>query len=175
MKIFKRFYVRRLYRTNKLEEILDILDLWIEEVLYENSPFLRQVASYHLRPLGSSSAPRFFKRILAGEILRLNEEEDLRSSVLLSIIISFRKYNPAKGNVSLVTWLSWNIPYELSKLVTWRIVHPVGPFEEYFFSPEIKEFEEVCGIERQIDILSIDLGLERQSKYYYLQKVRNEK
>lgn len=173
MKVFRRHYVLSLYRTNKLEEILDILEPWISEVLHSDSPFLRQVASYHLRPLGSSSAPRFFKSILAGEIIRLNETEDLKAALRLSIIISYRDYNPSKGNVSLVTWLAWRIPYELSKLVTWRVVHPITPFEESFLPSEIEEFERTFEVKRQIGILSKDLDLDKQSKHYYLKKVKD--
>ena len=174
MRIFPRFYALRLYRTNQLEDILDILDSWVDEVLYENSPFLRQVASYHLRPTGRSSSPRIFKRILANEILRLTEPEDLKAIVKLAIVVSYRNYKPSKGNVSLVNWLSWRIPYEVSKWVTWREAHPVEPFEEAFLPPEIDEFERTFEIERQIVILSKDLGLEKQIKYYYLQKVKED-
>lgn len=172
MRIFRRHYVLRLYRTNDLDNILDILENWIDEVLYEDSPFLRQVASYHLRRLGSSSAPRFFKKILANEILRLTELEDLKASVRMSVVVSYRNYKPSKGNVSLVTWLSWRIPYELSKLVTWRVAHPVEPFEEVFLLPDIVEFDETSERERQVVIISNDLGLEKQTKYYYLRKVK---
>lgn len=174
MRIFRRFYVLRLYRAFKLEDILDILENWVAEVLCEDSPFLRQVASYHLRQHGSSYAPRFFKTVLANEILRLTELEDLKSSLKLAIIISYRNYNPSKGNVSLVDWLSWKIPYEMSKLVTWRVAHTVEPFEEAFLPVEIERFERTSETERQIAILSEDLGLDKQTKYYYLRKAREK-
>lgn len=174
MRIFKRYYARRLYRTNKLSDILDILEDWPGGVLYEGSPFLRQVASYYLNFYGGSYAPRFFKTIIADEILRLNEKEDLIGYLKLAIILSYRNYKPSKGNVSLVTWLSWRIPYELSKLVTWKVTHPIGPFDESFIPAEIERFEETFETERQVAILSEDLGLEKQSKYYYLQKVKEK-
>ena len=164
VKIFKKFYARRLYRACGLESILDILDPWVDDVLFEVSPFLRQVASYHLRPFGSSSAPRFFKTVIAHEILRLNEPEDLRAAVKLAVIICYRGYRPSKGNVDLVTWLSWRIPYELSKLVAWRKAHPIEPFEECFLPLEIEQFDRTLEVERQIGILSEDLGLGSQTK-----------
>ena len=173
MKIFPKFYTRRLYRVNKLEDILKILEPWIDKVLYKESPFLRQVASYHLRQFGSSSAPRLFKSIVAGEIYRLNEEEDLKASLRAAIVIAYRKYNPAKGNVSLVNWLSWKIPYEMSKWVTWKVTHPIEPFIEDFLPAEIIRFERTLEKERQIGILSEDLNLEKQVKQYYLRKARN--
>lgn len=172
MKIFSRYYVLRLYRTNKLVEILEILEPWISEVLYKNSPFLRQVASYHLRVFGSSYSPRFFKNIIANEILRLTEQEDLYSIIRLAIIICYRNYDPSKGNVSLVTWLAWRIPYEVSKLVTWRVTHLISPFIEEFLPTEIEEFERTFELERQIGIISKDLELDKRSKHYYLRKVR---
>lgn len=174
MKIFSKFYARRLYRSYKLEEILTILDPWIDEVLYFGSPFLRQIASYHLRLLGGSSSPRFFKTVLGNEILRLTGLKDLKAFTFLSIIEAFRIYNPSKGNVNLVTWLAWRVPYELSKLVTWKVTHPIGPFEEAFLPPDIEDFERTFTIERQVDILSKDLKLEKQTKYYYLEKVKEK-
>jgi len=173
VKIFRRYYVLSLYRTNKLEEILDILEPWINEVLCIDSPFLRQVASYHLRPFENSASPKFFKNILANEIVRLNEIEDLKAAIRLSIVISYRDYNPSKGNVSLVNWLAWRIPYELSKLVTWRVVHSISPFSEDFLPSEVEDFERTFEVERQIGILSKDLELNKQSMHYYLRKVRN--
>lgn len=168
MKIFPRFYVRRLYRVYKLSDVLRVLDPWIDDVLYPESPFLRQVASYLLRRQGGSRAPRFFKTVLAGEIWRLNEYEDLRASVQLAIVEAHRKYNPSKGKVDLVNWLSWNVPYEISKFIVWRIVAPIGPFSEAYTPSEIPLFEGISATERKIGILSEDLGLDRQTKYYYI-------
>ena len=172
MKIFPKAYARQLYHATHLAEIIAILDPWIDEVVYPKSPFLRQIASYFLRPFGRSSAPRFFKNLVGDEILRLNDFEDLRSSIHLAIIKSYRDYKPYLSDQSLVTWMSWKIPYEVSKLVTWQVTHPIGPFEESFFPPEILDFENTFEFERQVDIISKDLKLEKQSKYYYLQKVK---
>jgi hypothetical protein len=174
MKIFRKFYVRRLYRVYKLEDILEVLKPWVKEVLYENSPFLRQVASYRLRDQGGSSCPRIFKTILGNEIFRLMEIEDLEASLRVAIVVSYREYNPAKGNVSLVNWLSWRIPYELSKLVTWKVTHPIGPFDEAFSPAEIDIFERTFELERQIVILSKDLQIDKQAKYYYLKKAKEK-
>jgi hypothetical protein len=170
VKIFEKFYVRRLYRAKTLNEILNILDPWINEVLYINSPFLRQVASYHLRKFGSSYAPKIFKNTIGNEILRLNDFEDLRSCIILSIIESYRAYNSMKGNVNLINWLSWKIPYEVSKLVTWRVTHNIYPFNEEFNDPLINTFEDQNRIEYQINLLCSDLNLDSQTKYYYLRK-----
>jgi len=171
MKIFSRYYTRRLYWSFCLLDILDALTPWVKEILYEGSPFLRQVATYYLRPFGSSYAPRFFKTIIAGEILRLNEMEDLHASLFLSIIEAHSRYDPDKGNTDLVNWLSWTIPYEFSKLVTWRVTHPITPFEEAVEDPQRVEFESVFEKERQVVIMVDDLGLSRQLKYYYLNKL----
>ncbi len=174
MKIFPKCYARELYHSVHLAEVTAILDPWIDEVLYSKSPFLRQVASYYLRVYGSSSAPRFFKNLIGDEILRLNEPEDLKASIHAAIIIAYREFKPYITDQSMVTWLSWRIPYEVSKLVTWRVIHPIGPFDECFLPPEIDEFERTFEVERQIGIISKDLGLERQSKSFYLQKVKAE-
>ncbi len=174
MRIFQRTYALRLYRTNKLEKILEILEPWIDDVLYMGSPFLRQVASYHLRVAGSSYAPRLFKTVLASEIIRLNEMDDLKASLRLAIIIAFRMYDLSKGNVSLVTWLAWKIPYELSKLVTWRIFHPVEPYSEDYLPFMRCKFERTFEKKRQTAILAADLKLDKRSKYYYLKKVEGK-
>ncbi len=172
MKIFRRHYVLQLYRTSDLTDIINILNPWVDEIIYYDSPFLRQVASYHLRVFGSSSAPRFFKTILAGEILRLTELEDLKASIMLALVIAYRAYNPSKGNVSLVTWLSWKIPYEVSKLVTWKVTHPISPVDEFYVSRDFDRFCDTVEIVKQIGILSEDLDLDKQTKYYYSRKVK---
>jgi hypothetical protein len=174
LRIFHKAYARQLYHASHLAEVIAILDPWIDEILYPGSPFLRQVASYFLRPYGRSSSPRFFKNLVGSEILRLNELEDLKSSINLAIVISYRDYKPYYSDQSRVTWMSWRIPYEVSKLVTWRVVHPIEPCEECFLPLEIEEFNRVFEIKRQIGIISKDLCLEKQYKYYYLQKVKDK-
>jgi len=170
MKIFPKYYVRRLYRTNKLEEITKILLPWVDETLYQDSPFLLHSASYKLKRMGGVVAPKLFKKIVSDEILRLNELEDLKASLCLAIIESYRSYKPSKGKVDLVNWLSWNIPYQFSKLVTWRITHPIEPFEEASDTPENILLDPFSGNDYKIAIICEDLGLSKQVKYYYLNK-----
>jgi hypothetical protein len=170
MKIFSKFYVRRLYRTRTLNEVLSVLDSWIDEVLYRDSPFLQQIASHFLRKYGSSYAPRFFKRVLGNEILRLNHYDDLRSCVILAIIESYRDYNPAKGNITLVNWLSWRIPYEVHKLVTLTETKIIVPVDIEFKDPMIERMEDSDYINHQIDIVCSDLCLGKQVRYSYKQK-----
>jgi hypothetical protein len=175
LKIFRKYYVRYLYTLNKLDDIIELLIPWIDEVLYKDSPFLLEVASYRLRKYGCSYAPKIFKTVIANEILRLNELEDLRSMVLLAIVISYRRYNPAKGKVDLTNWLSWTIPYELSKLVTWKITHPIEPAEVEYIHPEMEEFEKNIEIENQISILCKELNIPSWKTIDYLVKSKEKK
>ena len=174
MRIFPRYYARRLYRVSKLDNLIELLQPWIDEVLYYDSPFLRQVASYLLRRHGGSYAPRIFKRVISGEILRLNTLEDLRGVVNLAIVEAFRKHDP-HGGTDLPNWLSWYVPYEVSKLVTWRVFKPLEPFSEAVFSIELAEFENFDSSVSEIAIISSDLGLDRQKKYYYLNKMEKDR
>jgi hypothetical protein len=173
MKIFPRKFVRQLYRTNNLEEILSILSPWITLVAKPQSPFMRQVASYLLRKQGGSYAPRFFKEIVASEIIRLTESEDLTSILNLSIIESFAEFRPGKGT-DLVNWLSWKIPYHCSKLVTYRAIHSIEPCERSAIPKNLTEFEGIEATKRKVAIICSDLGLKRQNRYYYLKELRNE-
>lgn len=161
MKIFPKYYVRRLYIASSLEEIIKTLTPWKMAVLYPGSPFLRQIASYFF-PEGSNT-PRFFKQILGDEILRVMGAEDLGSVIDLAIVASYRRFNP-KG-VDLITWLSWMIPYECSKWVYWRELHSVLLDEKVDVA--LNEFESRDWREDRIAILCDEVGLCKQSKYYY--------
>lgn len=162
MKIFPRYYARRLYRTTSLEEILETLISWKTLVLRPGSPFLRQIASYFF-PTGSST-PRFFKEVLGDEILRVVGREDMESIIDLAIVASYRRFNP-RGGTGLVGWLSWTIPYECSKWVYWRGLHPV--FGEEYYDVALEEFETYNWTKERIAILCNEAGLCKQSKYYW--------
>lgn len=167
MKIFPKRYFLKLYYSKDLNEILSILDSWIDLVTKPNSPFLRQIASYHLRLYGSSYAPRIFKRVIADEMLRLNEKEDIRATINLAIIESYREFDPKKGT-DLITWLSWRIPFHCSEWLTYQVTHPIEPFDESVLSPEIIKFEELLHSGEKVAIISQDLELSRFTKHYYL-------
>jgi len=161
MKIFRKHYVRRLYHAKTLEEIVKVLEPWGEEVLQPDSLFLSQVASYKLRIYGCSYAPTIFKQALGRVFLQLYEMEDLRASLRLAIVEAYRSYDSGKGRVDYVNWLSWKIPYEMSKLLTWRIVRYIYPLEEYI-NPRLEEFEEKDEQSRQFGIITSEISLARR-------------
>jgi hypothetical protein len=153
---------------------MKICDDWAEEVIYLGSPLLRQIASYSLRRLGGALAPRLFKQLLGDEMLRVMGKPDFKASLLLGVVVAYRRFEPEKGNMTLINWLSWVAPYETSKHVYWRELHPIEPFEEAYFLPELEEFEASSVIDRKIDILAEDLGLDKQRKLYYSLKALEE-
>jgi hypothetical protein len=138
---------------------------WVKETASEAGPFFWQVSSYYLKKHGGSYAPRLFKKIISKEIIKLNEEEDLRSIILLSIIESYREYNSSKGSVDLVNWISWMVPYKVSKMVTWRVTHPVEPSDLCVDEPQVLD-----NTEKQISIIGRELGLTGKQRKFYRSK-----
>lgn len=132
----------------------------------EESPFLRQVASYFF-PTGSNT-PRFFKQLLGDKILQATGIEDMKAILDLAIVSAYRRFK-SKGGTDLITWLSWMIPYECSKWVSWREQGPVLQDEE--ISLDIEEFESRDIDEERISVLCDEVGLCKQSKYYWLRRV----
>ena len=152
MKIFPKKYFRELCQSKSLEESLTILQAWIVLVLVPNSPFLRQVSTYHLREFGSSYAPRFFKKIVSQEILRLYESEDLKSLLTLAIIESYREFDPDRG-LSRLNFMSWRIPYLFARQIKIRKTHLIEPFEEAYYPDDYKIIEETDWGKFHFDII----------------------
>lgn len=169
MKIFQKRFVRRIFISKDLEELIENLQPWIDEVNRGDSPLMFQVSSYFLRKYGSSAAPRFFKKIVASEIFRLTGIEDMRCTILLAIVDAYKAFDPNKGS-NLASWLSWRIPYIMSKYVQCMKVDHIEPYE--------KTYEEDYSIldDNKIiaDIIFDDLNLSDSHKQYYRKKVNDK-
>lgn len=162
MKIFQKRYVRLIAISRNLEELLENLNSWVEQVNTPISPFMLQVSSYFLRKQGSSAAPKLFKRIVASELYRLAGSEDLKCTILLAIIDAYKTHDYNKGS-NLINWLSWRIPYITSKYLQCIQVRYIEPFiEEY--EPDYSIIE---GKNKQLDIIFEDLKLPRTHRQYY--------
>ena len=153
---------------------MTLCDEWADEVIYPGSPLLRQIAAYRLKKIGGAKAPRFFKQLLGDEILRVMGKADLKASLLLGVVVAYRRFEPEKGTMTLINWLSWVAPYEASKHIYWRQFHPVEPFDEEYIPAGLEEFESLNVIDHRIGILADDLGLDRQKKLYYSLKAQKE-
>jgi hypothetical protein len=153
VRIFPKYYARRIYFARNLEKIIEELNPWIDEVISGPTPFLQRVSGYILKNQGHGCAPDIYKKVVSTEIIRLTGHKDLKAIVFLAIVESYRKYDPSKGRCDIVTWLAWQIPYIVSKWVTWKVTHPIEPVIESV-DPAEPEFNT---LDRHIGIISKEL------------------
>jgi len=166
VKIFQKYYVRRLYRATSLDDITKILLPWAKDVARPDSPFMLQVSGHLLKSVGGVLAPHILKRLMAHEICRVMFRKDLEASIMLSLIETYRRHDMTKG-VDIVNWLSWITPYECSKLVYWRDIHP----SDWQDTPELDIESTIdSSVSVRIQLLCDILGLSKQLRYYYRRK-----
>jgi hypothetical protein len=139
MKIFPKRFVRQLHHAKSLDDVIKILVPWTDKVVYDGSVVLKRVAYYVYSRRGITSPTKFLLTVMAEEIYRVTGLEDLKQILLLSVTICYRKYNPLRGNCDLINYLSWMVPYEASKLISWKAIHPIGP-ESLLIEPIEPEF-----------------------------------
>lgn len=162
LRVFSKYYVRRIYRDKTLPQLLSTLDSWVDKSLQTRSKLLLQTTGYILWPVGGVFAPFSLRDIVIKEILRLNDYEDLRSSLILSIIEAYREFIPDHGT-DIVNWLARRVPYLFSKVITWRIFHGID--ENFSYSIDFSIDFRVDDV--RVDLISEQLGLSPQLKRYY--------
>ncbi len=165
MKIFHKRFVRLIHLSKNLDELIYNLQPWIEEVNKPDSPFMIQTSTYFLRRQGSSLAPRFFKKVVASELYRLTGKEDMKATILLGLIEAYRTFLYGKGS-NISNWLSWKIPYIVSKYIQpiqVKYIEPTNEFyeEDYSLIDDKKNF---------LDIITNNTEISNSQKKYYLSK-----
>ena len=138
LRIFPKYYYRRLYGVSDLEEIVEILLPWTSWVLKMDHRFLMRVAGFGL---GDLSKPAWQKRIWVKELLRVNDFEDLQQSLLEAIVVTYHKFDLDKAHATVREWLAWRLAPEFAKLVSPLERKPVEPFDLYYEDPLLAEFE----------------------------------
>lgn len=163
MKIFQKRFVRLIYVSKNLEELIENLQPWIEDVNKPTSPMMAQVASYFLRRQGSSAAPKFYKKIVAQEIYRLTGPEDLKCTILLAIVDAYKTFMYGRGT-KLSDWLSWRIPYVISRYVSAIEVKHIYPTDELYE----EDYSFIEDKKNLIDIIAKDLKISHSHKTYFM-------
>ena len=173
MKIFPKKFVSILYRFEGSPKFFEVLKDWANYVSYTNSPILRQVASYHLRDFGFSNAPRDIKQDLGNYIFESIGVDDFTQTILLAGVEGVRGYDSSRGNCSLVNYLSWYIPYRVSRLTAWVIKPNITYLEDmysHYGEEDLETFVCTSFRKRNFDILCADIGASKQLKYFYAER-----